>query len=98
MDENNISYKVNAENKNNMYYQTDIRTQRNTDKTYTLYNDGDKRMLILKLRQENEKLRRNQEKFMNYLQSMLDNEYDIFGVVRVADVLSEYEEIIGSEE
>lgn len=98
MNENNISYKVNTKNENNMYYQTDIRTQRNTDKTYTLYNDGDKRMLILKLQQENEKLRQNQEKFMNYLQSMLDNEYDIFGVVRVADVLSEYEEIIGSEE
>lgn len=85
-------------NENNMYYQIDIKTQRNTDKTYILYNDGDKRMLILKMQQENERLRQNQKKFMNYLQNMLDNEHDIFSVVRVADVLSKYEEIIGSGE
>ena len=53
---------------------------------------------IEKLQQENEKLRQNQKKFMNYLQNMLDNEQDIFSVVRVADVLSKYEEIIGSGE
>lgn len=41
---------------------------------------------------------KNQQKeFIEYLENMLDNENDIFSVVRVKDVLSNYEEIIGSE-
>ena len=36
-----------------------------------------------------------QKKFIEYLENMLDNENDIFSVVRVKDVLSKYKEIIG---
>ena len=38
-----------------------------------------------------------QKEFIQYLENMLDNENDIFSVVRVKDILSKYEEIIGSE-
>lgn len=39
---------------------------------------------------------KNQQKeFISYLENMLDNENDIFSVVRVKDVLSKYEETIG---
>jgi hypothetical protein len=36
-----------------------------------------------------------QKEFVRYLEDMLDNENDIFSVVRVKDVLSKYKEIIG---
>lgn len=36
-----------------------------------------------------------QKEFIEYLENMLDNENDIFSVVRVKDVLSKYKEIIG---
>ena len=39
-----------------------------------------------------------QKEFIEYLENMLDNENDIFSVVRVCDVLSKYKEIIGNNE
>lgn len=43
-------------------------------------------------------LKKNQQKeFIEYLENMLDNENDIFSVVRVKDVLSKYKEIIGGK-
>ena len=36
-----------------------------------------------------------QKEFINYLEDMLEDENDIFSVVRVKDVLSKYKEIIG---
>lgn len=38
-----------------------------------------------------------QKEFIKYLENMLDNENDIFSVVRVKDVLSKYKEIIGGK-
>lgn len=39
---------------------------------------------------------KNQQKeFIEYLENMLDNENDIFSVVRVKDILSKYKEILG---
>lgn len=38
-----------------------------------------------------------QKEFIEYLENMLDNENDIFSVVRVKDVLSKYKEIIGGD-
>ena len=35
------------------------------------------------------------KKFIKYLEDMLEDENDIFSVVRVKDVLSKYKEIIG---
>ena len=40
------------------------------------------------------KLLNQQKNFIEYLENMLDNENDIFSVVRVKDVLSKYKEII----
>ena len=43
-------------------------------------------------------LEKNQQKeFVNYLENMLDDENDIFSVVRVKDVLSKYKKIIRSD-
>ncbi len=39
-----------------------------------------------------------QNKFIKYLKDMLDNENDIFSVIRVKDVLNKYKEIIGDKE
>ena len=44
------------------------------------------------------KLLNQQKKFIEYLENMLDNENDIFSVVRVKDVLSKYKEIIGGKD
>ena len=42
---------------------------------------------------------KNQQKeLIKYLENMLDNENDMFSVVRVKDVLSKYKEIIGGKE
>lgn len=38
-----------------------------------------------------------QKEFIKWLEAMLDNENDIFSVVRVKDVLQKYKEIIGVE-
>ena len=38
-----------------------------------------------------------QKEFIKYLEDMLDDENDIFSVVRVKDVLQKYKEIIGSD-
>lgn len=43
------------------------------------------------------KLITQQKEFISYLENMLDNENDIFSVVRVKDVLSKYKEIIGQQ-
>ena len=45
--------------------------------------------------QEMNKVAIQQKEFINYLENMLDNENDIFSVVRVKEVLSKYQEIIG---
>lgn len=38
-----------------------------------------------------------QKEFIKYLEDMLDDENDIFSVVRIKDVLQKYKEIIGVE-
>ena len=38
-----------------------------------------------------------QKEFIKYLENMLDDENDIFSVVRVKDVLQKYKEIIGDD-
>lgn len=43
-------------------------------------------------------LKNQQKEFISYLENMLDNENDIFSVVRVKDVLSKYKEIIGGKD
>lgn len=40
-------------------------------------------------------LKSEQKEFIKYLEDMLDDENDIFSVVRVKDVLSKYKEIAG---
>ena len=47
------------------------------------------------LKDKNNKLETQQKEFINYLENMLDDENDIFSVVRVKDVLQKYKEIIG---
>lgn len=44
---------------------------------------------------EKNKLETQQKEFINYLENMLDDENDIFSVVRVKDVLQKYREITG---
>lgn len=39
-----------------------------------------------------------QQKFINFLENMLDDENDIFSVVRVKDVLQKYKEMIGGKD
>lgn len=39
-----------------------------------------------------------QKKFINYLENMLDDENDIFSVVRVKEVLQKYKEMIGEKD
>lgn len=46
---------------------------------------------------EIEKLKEQQKVFIKYLENMLDDENDIFSVVRVQDVLQKYKEIIGND-
>lgn len=43
------------------------------------------------------KMNKQQKEFVKYLESMLDDENDIFSVVRVKDVLQKYKEIIGDD-
>lgn len=50
---------------------------------------------ITVLKTENQKSKEMQREFIEYLEDMLDNENDIFSVVRVKDVLSKYKEITG---
>lgn len=47
------------------------------------------------LYEENTKLINQQKKFIKCLENMLDDENDIFSVVRVKDILQKYKEIIG---
>ena len=44
-----------------------------------------------------EKHKNQQKEFIEYLENMLDDENDIFSVVRVKDVLQKYKEIIGDK-
>ena len=44
-----------------------------------------------------EKLENQQKEFIEYLENMLDDENDIFSVVRVKDVLQKYKSIIGDD-
>ena len=50
------------------------------------------------LQDKNNNLENQQKEFVNYLENMLDDENDIFSVVRVKDVLSKYKEIIGGKD
>lgn len=50
------------------------------------------------LQDKNNKLETQQKEFINYLKNMLDDENDIFSVIRVKDVLRKYKEIIGGKE
>ena len=45
-----------------------------------------------------EEMENQQKEFIEFLEKMLDNENDIFSVVRVKDVLSKYNEIIGGKQ
>lgn len=47
------------------------------------------------LQRKNQKSKEMQREFIEYLENMLDNENDIFSVVRVKDVLLKYKEITG---
>lgn len=47
------------------------------------------------LQDKNNNLETQQKEFIKYLEDMLDDENDIFSVVRVKDVLQKYKEIIG---
>lgn len=42
-------------------------------------------------------LKAEQKEFISYLEDMLDDENDIFSVVRVKDILKKYNEIIGGK-
>ena len=42
-------------------------------------------------------MKNQQKEFISYLENMLDNENDIFSIVRVKDVLLKYKEIIGEK-
>ena len=57
-----------------------------------------KRLGFKHLNDKCNKLENQQKEFISYLKNMLDNENDIFSVVRVKDVLSKYKEIIGGKE
>lgn len=71
----------------------------------------DFKWILNSLLEENEKLKKQlkkrkellnkfkiqQKEFIKYLKKMLDDENDIFSVVRVEDVLQKYKEIIGSD-
>ena len=57
-----------------------------------------KRLGFKHLNDKCNKSENQQKKFISYLENMLDNENDIFSVVRVKDVLSKYKEIIGGKE
>lgn len=53
----------------------------------------------LDMRQKSIDNKLNQQKaFIKYLEDMLDDENDIFSVVRVKDVLQKYKEIVNSSE
>lgn len=49
------------------------------------------------LEEENKKYKNQQKEFINYLENMLDDENDIFSVVRVKDALRKYREIMGGK-
>ena len=44
-----------------------------------------------------EELKKQQQEFIDYLEDMLDDDNDIFSVIRVKDVLNKYKEIIGTD-
>lgn len=44
-----------------------------------------------------QRVENQQKEFISYLENMLDDENDIFSVVRVKDVLSKYRKIIGGD-
>ena len=44
-----------------------------------------------------EEMENQQKEFIEYLENMLDDENDIFSVVRVKDVLQKYKSIIGDD-
>lgn len=64
----------------------------NPKKQLEFYKD-----LSEQLQQENNKLITQQKEFIKYLENMLDDENDIFSVVRVKDALQKYKEIIGGK-
>ena len=64
----------------------------------------DKEDYIVKLQATKDRLDRydyertiQQQEFIKYLEDMLDDDNDIFSVVRVIDVLQKYKEIIGND-
>ena len=44
-----------------------------------------------------QKVETQQKEFIKYLENMLDDENDIFSVVRVKDILQKYKEVIGGK-
>ena len=53
------------------------------------------RDFINQITKDNKEFKNQQKEFIEYLENMLENENDIFSVVRVKDVLNKYKEIIG---
>ena len=56
-----------------------------------------KRLGFKHLNDKCNKLENQQKEFIEYLENMLDDENDIFSVVRVKDVLQKYKSIIGDD-
>ena len=55
------------------------------------------RDFINQITKDNKEFKNQQKEFIEYLENMLENENDIFSVVRVKDVLNKYKETIGDD-
>lgn len=69
---------------------------KNVEKTFRKQHEEDSNRINCCLKKEF-KNSNQQKEFVKWLESMLDNDIDIFSVVRVKDVLSKYKEIIGDD-
>lgn len=82
------------------YYQNRIMLLEENQELKKQVEELDKKLFFTKneldMRQKSIDNKLNQQKeFIKYLENMLDDENDIFSVVRVKDVLQKYKEIIG---
>lgn len=83
-----------------LYYQNRIMLLEENQELKKQVEELDKKLFFTKneldMRQKSIDNNLNQQKeFIKYLENMLDDENDIFSVVRVKDVLQKYKEIIG---
>ena len=80
------------------YYQNRIMLLEENQQLKKQLEQYQEEVCILDMRtDENIKLINQQKEFIKYLENMLDDENDIFSVVRVKDVLQKYKEIIGDD-